>query len=533
MANQVYKLKKAQTTVLFFLIFLCFNATGQGVIKNGTQTIVKEDTYLISDNDFSVETGAALLIEGFVTINGTLENTAGYGGITVSSNSTQSGSLIFSAGSPSATVKRFSTDGQWHLISSPVAGADANQLYFDNDPKVWLKEYNEPSNDWSYITDLNTPLNLGKGFAYWVSSAREDVIITYEGNLNSGDLTLNNSSVPPINYTDSDHGYNLIGSPFSSAIDWDDDSWVYTDIEETVWVWQDGGSGDGSGNYLYRNKNEMGNLTDGIIPFGQGFFVRATAATGSITIPSAARTHSSQEFYKKGQNSGLDFQYLVLDVMDETNQDQVWIAFKDVATEDFDNGWDVSKFFSADNIPQMYLHELIGKLSIDVLPPLDSEPRSIDMGFIPGVEGDQLIVASMINDFDDVEIILEDKKTGNLQDIKVNSVYQFNSESEDDPSRFILHFNPVITSEEDDLEESTKSIKIFSSNKYVFIKDENFDNDFQNVNIRLIDMTGKVYQEIETIESPLISVRVDADNAYLIVRYQTADKVVTEKVFIK
>jgi hypothetical protein len=218
-------------------------------------------------NSITIKSGAAsdasLLDNGYLTING------------------------------NATVERYVTGGAWHNISTPVNGATVNSLYFNGNPDVWLRTYNEPDNTRTYVTQLTTPMHPGQGFEVWVE-AGSNVTGEFVGPLQTTDLTLNSTSIPPLSYSGPDPlGFNLIGNPFASALDWDIGTWNETDMAGTIWVWD-----TLSGNYKTRNSASAGSLTDGIIPIGQGFFVQATASTASITMPMDARVHSAQAYYK-------------------------------------------------------------------------------------------------------------------------------------------------------------------------------------------------------------------------------------------
>lgn len=502
----------------------------QLTVSEQTKLIIDTSTYFVSENDLSIDEGGELQVMGFLSVDGSMTNQEGIDGLRINSNNLHSGSIIFNNGNPPATVERYISNGKWSLISSPVSNADANQLFFNHDPEVWLKEYNESSNGWSYLSDLETELLVGKGFAYWISAARQDTTVEYQNNLRSDDLVLNSSSTPSINYTGSDYGYNLIGNPFSSSLDWDDDSWVYNDIEETVWVWEDGGNGDGSGIYLYRNKNNMGNLTDGVIPYGQGFFIRTTDTDASITIPAAARTHSAQPFYQSS-SINTEIPILIINVSDESNKDQVWIAFLDGATELFDNGWDVSKFFTNDNVPQIYLNESADKLSIDVLPVLTNETRSVELCFLPGKIGNYELSAAELSNLSNVELILEDKKVGVFHDLKMENIFSFQSNPGDNPNRFILHFNTDLSS--NNIEYVKKQIKIFGVEKTIFIKNEEYLYQNERVNVEIYDLTGRQVLSVEIDDSPMIAIPVNYNYQYLIVKYQSKQTCVVKKVFIE
>jgi len=82
---------------------------------------------------------------------------------------------------------------------------------------------------------------------------------------------------------------------FPLPIDWESGTWTRTNMELTMWVWD-----NGSDNYLYQTTAGGGDMDNGIIPVGQGFFVRSNNDGVSVlTIPADARTHNTQAFYKK------------------------------------------------------------------------------------------------------------------------------------------------------------------------------------------------------------------------------------------
>ena len=62
-----------------------------------------------------------------------------------------------------------------------------------------------------------------------------NVTAEFTGPLQTADLTLNSSSTPPLSYSGPDPlGFNLIGNPFVSALDWDIGTWNETDMAGTV-----------------------------------------------------------------------------------------------------------------------------------------------------------------------------------------------------------------------------------------------------------------------------------------------------------
>ncbi len=140
--------------------------------------------------DLTIESGASLTVSGFLTVDGTLTNSAGNTGIVIESTSSTNGSLITSTDGISATVKRYLSGGKWHLIGAPVSGATANFLYFNNSPDVWLRSYNENDDTWNNLTDLATSMPLALGFGTWVETGN-NATASFTGSTKATDLTLN------------------------------------------------------------------------------------------------------------------------------------------------------------------------------------------------------------------------------------------------------------------------------------------------------------------------------------------------------
>lgn len=238
----------------------------------------------------SINSNASLTIapDGEITIDDYINNDGGV--LTIQSDNTGTGSLIYTSGTPTATVERYITDNSWHSITPSTSGVIANDFYFNNNPSSWLTYHTESTNEWTFIIELSTVLPMGQGYMLWLdNTTKSNEISTMTGNLQSTDLSVT------LEYSGSDLGWNFVGNPFSSAIDKDLGTWG-NNITGAVYVWV-----NSDNDYRYYTSGSGGTLTDGIIPISQGFFVQATSS-GSFTIPSDARVHSNQSFYKNKKN---------------------------------------------------------------------------------------------------------------------------------------------------------------------------------------------------------------------------------------
>jgi hypothetical protein len=284
-----------------------------------------------------------------------------------------------------AVVKRTIENSNFHLISSPVDAVTFGDVFL---PaywyEVWAREYDEPSGDWMnrFIADN---LNVGQGYSVQMTTAPQTA--TFTGMLNCYDVTRTLSNMN----TSSDVnrvGWNLLGNPFPSAIDWDMFSTGAYDAQVAVW------DQAGAGNYIYWN-GSVGSLTNGIIPAQNGFFVKTATNGASLTIPMAAQVHSPMALYKDAVANALE-----LRANGNNYYDATFVHFNSNATADFDNQYDAFKLEGLETAPQLYNMAAGHNLSINELPFEGNEV--VNLGFKCGVAGTYSLNASGMESFSSI-----------------------------------------------------------------------------------------------------------------------------------
>ena len=476
--------------------------------------------------------GTAVTIPTGLTNYPTLSSATTIGSLLVASDATGDASvlndgLLIVTGN--ATVQRYVTGGVWHDVSASTQGQTLNSLYFNHSPDVWLRHYNEPDNTRTYLYVLTDPMPSGAGFEIWVETSN-NVTINYTGALQRSNVTLTTSSTPPLSYTGPEPlGYNLIGNPFASPVDLDEGTWSLTDVTTSFWVW-DPNSGTGGTFLDWNTSSGTGSLTGGIIPMGQGFFIQATGTAPSITIPMAARVHSATGFYKNSAaEDGDGPMHMSLRALMDNGYDEMNIAFIEEASEEFDT-YDTRKMFAFEgDAPQIYSEQYGEQLSINGLPLLTKEGYDVKVGYKAGVNGDQKLEADL-KYLPETEVLLEDLLTGNVQNLVDEPVYKFEAYVDDDPVRFVLHFNPVYTGVEgqaDDL-----GIKVYAFDGAVYIRSQGKAAK-EKKEVWIYDMFGRTVLETTAYPSTLNRISVNVDNAFVIVRTACESGVTTTKVFVK
>jgi len=483
-----------------------------------------------TDNSWSDITNWSVDIEPGVTINVTIPtglnnyptlSAPGYcNNLTIESDENGDASILGDENltvNGSISVERYITGGVWHDLSASTQGQTVNNLFFNHDPEVWLNTYNESTNGRDPIIDLDDALPSGAGFEIWVATGN-NVTVSYDGPLKTTDVT------PALSYTvgtpQTDYGFNLIGNPFASPLDWDIGTWNLVDIDAVIYVWD-----QVAGSYK-ESVGGNGSLTDGIIPMGQGFFVQATSSSASITIPMDARVHSSQSYYKGATNVA---DHMWIKAIKGEKNDQLTVVFAEDATEEYDNGRDARKMLAFNgNAPQIYAVEQDDKFGVDGLPSLTEAGRTVNVMYHIGESGEQQLLANL-ESLPDAKVLLEDLQTGIVQDLNENPEYIFEGQQNDDPNRFTLYFNPTPTTI-NNLGLNT-DIRVYAYNNEVYIKSDGTGMN-STKRVMIYDMFGRIIMDENIAPSSLSIIPVDIHNAPVIVKVISSGTVVTTKVVI-
>lgn len=359
--------------------------------------------------------------------------------ITIFSNASGTGSFVDESGKNRnylANISNYLVSGRWHYVSSPVIGALSSSLYFEGGSQSWLKVFQEASNTWQYIEALDMPLEPGVGYAVWVSTAKSDETANFKGPLAYGDLDL------VLSFTDASHGWNLLGNPFPSALDWDLGAWNRTNTTGIAYVWN-------NGSYLTRNLIGAGTLTDGIIPLGQGFFVQASAAA-AFTIPADARVHSALPYYKSSEETA---NMLNVRVSSNGRSDQLTIGFYPTATSQYDLGLDAIRLNGDEDMPKLYTLIDEKPMAINIQAAL-IDSVAIPLWFGAPQEGEYTLDFGGLESFEATTVKVKDLMLGQTQTLVNGGSYVFNSLKTDPSKRFELVFKhsgtgiePIVSNE--------------------------------------------------------------------------------------
>ena len=362
------------------------------------------------------------------------------------------------SGTGTARIERYITpydvvsDLKFHFLSSPVSSTQAIASEFIDLSSELITDFyrwDEPTTKWiSYRKgdwvegeenhpnyhlinpDFGDDGNFVAGKGYMVAYP-DAVTKNFVGTPNTSSAGIT------ITCTKSGGGWNLIGNPFPSSVDW-------TLLSK--------GAGLDAALYYYDNaavtyryysffSGGLGGASQFIAPM-QGFMVHTNTGTPkTVAFSNTARTHSGQNVFYK--NEPLTTNILDLKVESNGKADYARVCFYEEAFETFDGDFDAFKIFSySPSTSELYSKTADNtSLAINTLPLAILDGGQVPVHFKVGIPGNFTLYAEKLNSFSaNTYILLEDRVTGALQKLNDNPVYAFSSSSQDVVDRFVLHF---------------------------------------------------------------------------------------------
>ncbi len=426
------------------------NAAPAGLTLHANRTLAGTLT-IASGKSLILPVNRQLTVNGATTLNGA-ECLVLKSDVTGTASFIDNGTI---SGTGTAKVERFLTQyaasgggNMYHFISSPVADqvirpgfvttpATAGEDFYSysESGNLWINTRADEAGSWN--TGFESTFTLGKGY---MVAYPADVTKNFIGTLNSytvgSPLVLTCTNTPA-----KGEGWNLLGNPFASAIDWSavsrgngmDDALYYYDNTAQNYNYYIQLAGDPS---LSLGTGQQ------YIPAMQGFMVHAkSTGTKTVTISNAARTHSGQGVFYKSTNSVPGS--LSLKVSANGYEDEAFIHFNQNATTAFDGKYDAFKLKSySTNVPSIYTVASDGnQLAINGLPEVE-ENSQIPVYFVAGKDGQYTLTANLQN-LPEAHVYLVDNKLSKTQNLSDNPVYTFAASTTDQPNRFKLTFNSV------------------------------------------------------------------------------------------
>lgn len=333
-----------------------------------------------------------------------------------------------------ANVQQYLTGGRNWYVSSPVTTAAASSI----STASLIQGYDEPSSMW---VPEGLTLNVLKGYAASISATGT---ITFTGAaLNTG------AKNPLLTRTGvAKTGYNLVGNPYPSYLNWSLVHSNSTNLESTMWYRT---KNSGNTAYVFDTYNATGNigtsnngtLITSQIPPMQAFWVRvASGVQGTIALDNTMRSHdgTNSNRLKAPSMADLTQQVLRLQVSNGVNKDEAIVLFNMNASDGYD-AYDSEKMTNNNaSVPEIYTLAGTEPLVINGLNSVRPN-EELPLGFTSGEVNMFTIKATEISNFDaDTKVVLKDKMLNKEKELTVGNDYTFTSDAVNTSTRFSILF---------------------------------------------------------------------------------------------
>lgn len=469
---------------------------------------------------------------GYLTLKSTSKRTALIDG---SGTGQVTGNVIMQRYLPSAYG--------YDYISSPFQTSTVNELTEDIDlsasfPNFYKYDENRATSGWITYTNTTDILNPLEGYAANFGTSANPYTFDIEGQVNNGPqgVTLYNHNNT---YT---LGFNLVGNPYPSPIDWDAPSgWTKDYIDDALYFFKAGTTDEYTGTYsTYVNgvSDDPGIATN-IIPSMQAFFIHVSdgsfPVTGTLGLTNSVRIRDlTHLFVKSGEKAQKPLIRLETKLSDHANSsDPMVIYFDEKATTGFDSYLDALKLFNTDYfVTNIYS---IGsdrkKLSINALPSYPDSICKIPLGLKINIDG---FVIFKIRDLDHSllvnKIYITDKSNGIEQDLSNGKEYKIFLKAGEYNERFWLNFRATATGI-NDVNQNNDIFSVYSSYGVLkaFIDTEKTGTGF----ISITDLTGRILSFSKIYESGNYDIYPEVKDGIYIVSFNSGKFSDSRKVIIQ
>jgi len=578
-------MRKLITSVIIILILLqfspCINAqysiisagtivTANGVTVTMNNSLVNNGSFINTDNEIvfagadrtiggtspvsfdnlTIETGSTTVvntagqtISGILLCNGSLN--AG-GNITLLSTATGT-ALIDGSGTGSVTgnitMQRYLSSGfGYKYLSSPFQDALVAELGEEIDllaafSSIYRYDENRTTSGWVSYKNPAGLLNPLAGYSANFGSSALPETAEIEGVVSNGNLevTLFNHNHP---YT---KGFNLVGNPYPSPIDWDATTgWTRDNIDNAVYYFKADSSDQYVGTYsTYVAGMSSDGLADNIIPSMQGFFVHvsdgAWPVTGTLGVTNSIRiTDMTGPFLKSAEAESPAFIRFTAGYSDDSlSFDPLCIYFDAGATNGFDGQYDALKLFNTDSrVTNFYsFGNDSSRLSINALQLNDSSFCKVRLGLKTNRDGYVMFsIKDITGEFKYNYISITDVVTGLTQDLDNDRYYKVNLAAGNYQHRFFINLSNLKTSVPETVYDA-EWFKIYSS--HGVLKTEIDLPECDNGLLKIYSLAGEILF-VQNIRQPGYHEfnPYVADGIYL-VTFTSGQSRVSGKVFIQ
>jgi len=492
---------------------------GQSNVGNGTVIFAGSTAQTINGSttfgNLTINNANGVTLNNPTEVSGVLTPTSGTlasgGNLTLVSTASQT-ALIAGTGSGNVsgnvTMQRYMASRLgYHYYSSPFNGASINEFadeigtiitgnpYIGSDTTQTVNPF---PNFFAYDETMGPTMSIGwtgagstlqtmRGYCINFGASAAPLTTDITGVVNNGNLSISlTKTITGNTFAD---GWNLIGNPYPSPVDWQSGGWTKTNMNNAIYYFDAADQYTGTYSYFVNGYGTPSGTT-GIIASMQGFFVKATG-TGSLDATNAVRVSDPNPVFYKATVNNPTLRLRGYPVNNTSAADETVIYFDPQATSMFDGNFDAYKMMNNNSAyPNIFTRDSTpASLSIQALPPLSNNTDVIiPLGYITKTNGNFTINASEILNFDpSLHIYLEDNQTSTSQDLTANPVYTFSMNANAPQYRFFIRFSPSILTGID--ENGSSFVDAWASGKDIYVNYSNSSR--QPAEISVYNMLGQ------------------------------------------
>jgi hypothetical protein len=368
-----------------------------------------------------------------------------------------------------------STSG-WRFVSAPVTGGTlgnfGSNILINNAPPNNIITLNTANpNAWVGFHGLggstSTAVAAGKGYALYyggsngVNGSTVASTLSLTGNLSTSDVSVSGLSAGSVAGI---YGWSLVGNPYTCGINLS--GLTRSNVDEAYYIWDVNKSGGaGFASYVGTTSSPSGAL-NGVIPPMQGFLVKATGISPSLTIPRSACTVSTPNAQLRGTSSFTHRMYVRITEPQSGKWDETAVLSDPQATSLFEGSFDAYKLNSWDaqalNLATVSADN--HRLSINTTGDWDALLQ-VPLQLTTTLNGPMQLTVDLSEVAAGQAVWLEDLHTGAYHDLR-SGTYAF-SHLSNVADRFRIHFRALSTSLSPD---PLAGVQLFSHDGRVWVR---------------------------------------------------------------
>ncbi|MDD3489888.1 MAG: lamin tail domain-containing protein [Paludibacter sp.] len=343
-----------------------------------------------------------------------------------------------------ATVKRHlpaASTRTWWYLASPVDGA--SYTVFGSNK---VGDYSETTRSYSNPFTEATTLTAGKGYVVKMTAAEATDYIFADNILNTGNISVPLTRTVTVTADNAKRGFNLVGNPYPSYIDWD---YVYLEgVNVRPTIWYRTLNGTSMEFHTYNAELGVGSPTTAseYIPPMQAFWVKVdtdptegSVSNGTLNFTNDMRSHDESVDGNPLKTPAADRNLVRLSISNGTLSDETVIVTHPSASDNYDR-FDSEKMANGDtNRPEIFSMAGNQELVINGISPL-TDSKQIALGVRPGRAGNYTISLTEWRNTGNMEAVLRDNQLGEELILTESSSYSFDTDGSTSTSRFSLLF---------------------------------------------------------------------------------------------